>query len=195
MVNDTNATNGSTTNELMAEISQYWENVEGSNIYELVDSFNKPMTGLSQTAQQIENWREVKNAEGTTLDMIGNDREAYRPGNDDDIYRFLIYIRYLLSRAQGTIPNIVNVASTALQIDGNVDVFDTGSPHHIGIRIPADQIKNLEMQKFVAGKLQQMIALGYWLDVIVFYAPTQKQNYLGVVSNSYQADTYTTNAV
>ena len=202
MENDDNITNAtdsftdsSTTDELMAEISQYWDNLEGSNIYELVDSFNEPMTGLSQTAQEIEDWREVKNAEGTTLDMIGRDREAYRPSDDDDIYRFLIYIRYLLSRAQGTIPNIVNVTSTALQIDGSVDVFDTGSPHHIGIRIPADQIKNLEMQKFVAGKLQQMIALGYWLDVIVFYASTPKQNYLGVVSNSYQGDTYTTNAV
>ena len=27
------------------------------------------------------------------------------------------------------------------------------------------------------------------------YQTTQKQNYLGVVSNSYQADTYTTNTV
>lgn len=195
MVNDTNATNSSTTDELMAEISQYWNNLEGSNIYELVDSFNESMTGLSQTAQQIDDWREVKNAEGTTLDMIGNDREAYRPSDDDDVYRFLIYIRYLLSRAQGTIPSIVNVTSTALQVDGGIEVFDNGSPHHIGIRIPADQITNLKIQKFVADKLQQMIALGYWLDVIVFYASTQKQNYLGVVSNSYQADTYTTNAI
>lgn len=195
MGNDTNTTGGSTTDELMAEISQYWANFEGTNIYDLVDSFNKPMTGLSQTAQKIEVWREVKNAEGTTLDLMGRDRKAYRPSNDDDVYRFLIYVRYLLSRAQGTIPSIVNVTSTALQIDGSVEVFDTGSPHHIGIKIPADQIKNLKMQKFVAGKLQQMIALGYWLDVIVFYASTQKQNYLGLVSNSYQEDTYTTNAV
>ena len=142
------------------------------------------MAGLSQAAQEIEDWREVKNAEGTTLDMIGRDREAYRPSNDDDVYRFLIYIRYLLSRAQGTIPNIVNVTSTALQIDGSVDVFNTGSPHHIGISIPADQIKNLKMQKFVAGKLQQMIALGYWIDEIIFRTSTTLPLYIGVSGQS-----------
>ena len=51
------------------------------------------------------------------------------------------------------------------------------------------------MQKFLSKNLQGLLALGNWLDLIVFYAPTQEQNYLGVVSNSYQEDTYTTNAI
>lgn len=191
MVRDTNAIDGSTTDELMAEISQYWANLEGTNIYNLVDSFNEPMTGLSQTAQKIENWREIKNAEGTTLDLMGRDREAYRPSDDDDVYRFLIYIRYLLSKAQGTIPSIVNITSTALQTDGGVDVFDTKMPHHIGIKIPANRVKNVEMQKFVIDKLQQMIALGYWLDVIVFYAPTQVSGYVGAATTD-KTDSHST---
>ena len=183
MVNDTNATDGSTTDELMAEISQYWDNLEGSNIYELVDSFNEPMTGLSQAAQEIEDWREVKNAEGTTLDMIGRDREAYRPSNDDDVYRFLIYIRYLLSRAQGTYPSLVKIDQNSLGTDQNIKIWNTDQPHHVDIQLPWDYVSSDYMHNFLLKNLQSLLALGNWLDAVYFKSTTDLPLYIGVVGS------------
>lgn len=195
MVKDTNAVNGSTTDELMAEMSQYWDNLEGSNIYKLVDSFNVPMTGLSQTAQKIEDWRQIKEAEGTTLDLIGEDRKTYRPSDDDDVFRFLLYIQFLLSQAQGTIPSIVKITTTALQMKDGVEVFNTDMPHHIGIRIPMDHIKNQQMQKLVMNKLEDMIGLGYWLDMIVFKSASPLSLYIGVGDQDTWQDTQETDMV
>lgn len=195
MVKDTNAVNGSTTDELMAEMSQYWDNLEGSNIYKLVDSFNVPMTGLSQTAQKIEDWRQIKEAEGTTLDLMGEDRKTYRPSDDDDVFRFLLYIQFLLSQAQGTIPSIVKITTTALQMKDGVEVFNTDMPHHIGIRIPMDHIKNQQMQKLVMNKLEDMIGLGYWLDMIVFKSALPLSLYIGVGDQDTWQDTQETDMV
>lgn len=195
MVKDTNAVNGSTTGELMAEMSQYWDNLEGSNIYKLVESFNQPMTGLSQTAQKIEDWRQIKEAEGTTLDLIGEDRKTYRPSDDDDVFRFLLYIQFLLSQAQGTIPSIVKITTTALQMKDGVEVFNTDMPHHIGIRIPMDHIKNQQMQKLVMNKLEDMIGLGYWLDMIVFKSASPLSLYIGVGDQDTWQDTQETDMV
>lgn len=195
MVKDANAVNGSTTDELMAEMSQYWDNLEGSNIYKLVDSFNQPMTGLSQTAQKIEDWRQIKEAEGTTLDLIGEDRKTYRPSDDDDVFRFLLYIQFLLSQAQGTIPSIVKITTTALQMKDGVEVFNTDMSHHIGIRIPMDHIKNQQMQKLVMNKLEDMIGLGYWLDMIVFKSASPLSLYIGVGDQDTWQDTQETDMV
>lgn len=195
MVKDTNSINGSTTDELMAEMSQYWDNLEGSNIYKLVDSFNQPMTGLSQTAQKIEDWRQIKEAEGTTLDLIGEDRKTYRPSDDDDVFRFLLYIQFLLSQAQGTIPSIVKITTTALQMKDGVEVFNTDMPHHIGIRIPMDHIKNQQMQKLVMNKLEDMIGLGYWLDMIVFKSVSPLSLYIGVGDQDTWQNTQETDMV
>lgn len=195
MVKDTNAVNGSTTDELMAEMSQYWDNLEGSNIYKLVDSFNVPMTGLSQTAQKIEDWRQIKEAEGTTLDLMGEDRKTYRPSDDDDVFRFLLYIQFLLSRAQGTIPSIVKITTTALQMKDGVEVFNTDMPHHIGIRIPMDHIKNQQMQKLVMNKLEDMIGLGYWLDMIVFKSASPLSLYIGIGTNANDSTIWSSDTV
>ena len=195
MVKDTNAVNGSTTDELMAEMSQYWDNLEGSNIYKLVDSFNVPMTGLRQKAKKIEDWRQIKEAEGTTLDLMGEDRKTYRPSDDDDVFRFLLYIQFLLSQAQGTIPSIVKITTTALQMKDGVEVFNTDMPHHIGIRIPMDHIKNQQMQKLVMNKLEDMIGLGYWLDMIVFKSASPLSLYIGVGDQDTWQDTQETDMV
>ena len=46
-------------------------------------------------------WRGIQDAEGTTLDLFGKDINTYRPTKDDPPYRFLIYLKNLLARAQG----------------------------------------------------------------------------------------------
>ncbi|WP_281830346.1 hypothetical protein [Lactobacillus amylolyticus] len=183
-----------TTDQLLAEISAYWEKAPDSNMYKLIDAFNAPFEAIDTSAKQVERWRAISDAQGTTLDLFGKDAKTYRPSTDDDAFRFLIHISYLLSHVQGTIPSIVQVTSSALEADQGFKIWQTGI-RHIGMQIPFEAVKSPAMEKFIIRNLQRMLALGYWLDIIVFYAPAQKQNYLGVISNSYQEDTYTTNAI
>ena len=76
-----------------------------------------------------------------------------------------------------------------------VEVFNTDMPHHIGIRIPMDHIKNQQMQKLVMNKLEDMIGLGYWLDMIVFKSASPLSLYIGVGDQDTWQDTQETDMV
>lgn len=178
MVNDTNSMPPTTTDQLLAEISQYWANYNGSNLWNLMDAFNRPITLVSQSAKQVEEWREIKNAKGAALDMIGQDYSAYRTSDDDNIYRFLIYVRFLLSHAQGTTSSIIQITETALQRQSGVKIIQTG-PRHIVIKIPFSEVTNLKTEKLMLNNLKQLVAMGFWLDKIAFDSQTDSLDYFG----------------
>lgn len=168
-----------TSEQLLAEISDYWYKRPGGNLYKLIDAFNEPLEGISTNANKVERWRALKDAKGTTLDLFGKDIQTYRPSNDDDEYRFIIHIMELLSRAQGTIPSIYKIASSALQTGEGFKVWKT-SIRHVGIQVPFDAFKTLRMQKFIIRNFQKMLAMGYWIDEIVFVTTTHLPLYVGM---------------
>ncbi len=171
-----------TTDQLLAEISDHWVKDPRGNMYKLIDSYNTPLEQISDMANKVEKWRAIADAEGTTLDLFGKDIKTARPTKEDDPYRFLIRLKYLLAKAQGTIPSIVKIVSTALGTDKGIKIWHTAPPRHIGIQIPWDWVSQWPIEKFLLENLQHMLALGYWLDEIVFNAPTHVQAYIGAGS-------------
>lgn len=168
-----------TTEQLLAEISDYWDKRPQGNMYKLIDAFNTPLEAISDNADKIERWRALKDAKGTTLDLFGQDIQTYRPSEDDDEYRFIIHIMELFSRAQGTIPSMMKIMSSALETDQDFKVWKTGI-RHVGIQVPFDAVKTLRMQKFIIRNFQKMLAMGYWIDEIVFVTTTKLPLYVGM---------------
>lgn len=177
-----------TSEQLLAEISDYWYKRPGGNLYKLIDAFNEPLEAISDNANKVERWRALKDAKGTTLDLFGADIQTYRPSQDDDNYRFIIHIMELLSRAQGTIPSIYKIASSALQTGEGFKVWKT-SIRHVGIQVPFDAVKTLRMQKFIIRNFQKMLAMGYWIDEIKFVSTSHLKLYAGLGSQekSYES--------
>lgn len=172
-----------TTDELLAEISDYWDKQPDSNMYKLMDAFNQPLESISDNAKKVERWRALSDTKGTTLDLFGSDIETYRPSKDDENYRFVIHLMELLSRAQGTIPSIYKIASNVLEDNSSFGIWKTGI-RHIGIQIPFSSIENIQMQKFLLNSLNKMLALGYWIDGIIFRTSTPLALYIGVGGQS-----------
>ena len=170
-----------TSEQLLAEISDYWYKRPGGNLYKLIDAFNEPLEAISNNANKVERWRALKDAKGTTLDLFGKDIQTYRPSNDDDEYRFIIHIMELLSRAQGTIPSIYKIASSALQTGEGFKVWKT-SIRHVGIQVPFDAFKTLRMQKFIIRNFQNLLAMGYWIDEIKFLYEEKQTWYIGAAT-------------
>lgn len=185
MVDDTNATSPTSTDELLAEVSQYWANYNGSNLWQLMDVLNKPMTEISENAKQVEDFREINVARGSTLDLFGEDFKASRVNHDDELYRFLIYIKSLVAKSQGTVPSIVNISETALQKKQGVKVFQNGT-RHIVIQIPLSKIDSLKTERLILDNLKELVALGIWLDKISFDTRTDAQQYLGTTTTIYE---------
>lgn len=185
MVDDTNAISPTSTDELLAEVSQYWANYNGSNLWQLMDVLNKPMTDISTTAKQVENYREINVASGSTLDLFGEDFKASRVNHDDELYRFLIYIKSLVAKSQGTVPSIVNISETALQKKQGVKVFQNGI-RHIIIQIPLSKVDSLKTERLILENLKELVALGIWLDKISFDTRTDVLQYLGATITNYE---------
>lgn len=181
MVDDTNSISPTSTDELLAEVSQYWANYNGSNLWQLMDVLNKPMTDISATAKKVEDFREINVAGGSTLDMFGEDFKASRVNSDDDLYRFLIYIKSLVAKSQGTVPSIVSISETALQKKQGVKVFQNGT-RHIIIQIPLSKVDSLKTERLILDNLKGLVALGIWLDKISFDTRTDAQQYLGATT-------------
>ena len=171
-----------TTDQLIAEISDHWVKDPRGNMYKLLDTYNTGFEQISDMADKVERWRAIQDAEGTTLDLFGQDINTSRPTKEDDPYRFLIKLKVLLSRAQGTIPSIVHITSTALGTDKGIKIWHTAAPRHIGIRLPWDYVSDDYIQRFLVNNLQHMLALGYWLDCIVFRSDSPLPLYIGVGS-------------
>ena len=168
-----------TTDQLIAEVADHWNKRDDTVFYQLIDIYNSYMEKVSDEAEKVEKWRSLKEAKGTTLDLLGQDRKAYRISEDDDTYRFIIFVHILMSRAQGTIPSMVKIMSTALQAPKNkFKVYKTGL-RHVGMIIPWDYVETLQMQKFIIKNLQKLIAMGYWIDEIVFKTYTHMHGYIG----------------
>ena len=169
-----------TTDQLIDLLSHHWYKRHDGNLYKLLDVYNNHFEYLSDNGEKVERWRAIQNAEGTTLDLFGKDIETCRPTKDDPPYRFLIYLKVLLSRAQGTRPSIVKITSTAIGTKEGIKIWNTGIPRHVGIQIPWDYVSQWPIEKFLLNNLQHMLALGYWLDVIVFKTTTHLPLYIAV---------------
>jgi hypothetical protein len=170
-----------TTDQLLAEIADYWNKNPDSNLYKLVDIYNSGFNSIANDLQTVDDWRAVNQAEGSTLDLIGEDEQAYRVTQDDNDYRFWIWIKFLIARAQGTYPSLVKIGQNSLGTDQNIKIWNTDQPHHVDIQMPWDYVSSDYMQKFLLKNLQSLLALGNWLDAVHFTSTTDLPLYIGVV--------------
>lgn len=169
-----------TTDQLIAEVADHWNKKKDTVFYQLLDSYNSLLEKISDENEKIAEWRSIDKAKGTTLDLIGQDYKAYRISDDDETFRFIIFLHILISRAQGTIPSMVKILVTALNAKPEqFKVYKTGL-RHVGIEIPWDNVQTLQMQKFIIKNIQNLLAMGYWIDEIVFVTTTKLPLYVGM---------------
>lgn len=171
-----------TTDQLISEVADHWNKKKDTVFYQLLDSYNSLLEKISDENEKIAEWRSIDKAKGTTLDLIGQDYKAYRISDDDETFRFIIFLHILISRAQGTIPSMVKILGTALNAKPEqFKVYKTGL-RHVGIEIPWDNVQTLQMQKFIIKNIQNLLAMGYWIDEIVFVTKTDLPLYIGTGS-------------
>ena len=169
-----------TTDQLIAEVADHWNKKKDTVFYQLLDSYNSLLEKISDENEKIADWRSIDKAKGTTLDLIGQDYKAYRISDDDETFRFIIFLHVLISKAQGTIPSMVKILGTALNAKPEqFKVYKTGL-RHVGIEIPWDNVQTLQMQKFIIKNIQNLLAMGYWIDEIIFRTSTPLPLYIGV---------------
>lgn len=167
------------TEELLSEISDYWNKNPDSNIYKLFDILVNNINEIENDAEKVAESREIAKATGGTLDLHGADRQVSRPTDDDDFYRFIISIKAKIARATGTFNNIEDITTSALQTKEVVKVWRT-EPHHVKIALPALGKDSIEKQHILADSLQQLLDMGNWLDGIQWEVGGKANTYYAI---------------
>lgn len=166
------------TDQLMSEISDHFAKNHDSNMFKVLDIFNSGMITADTELDEIAKSREIAKATGASLDLHGKDRQVSRISDDDDFYRFLISIKALLSTATGSFSSIKNIISQSLQTNDKIRVWQT-EPHHIKISLPAMGKDSNEKQRIIINNLQELVALGNWLDGIQWEVAGNTNDYFG----------------
>ena len=176
----------SSTDDIMREISDHWEKSKDSNLYKVIDVFSQPLLDIATESESIAEQRSIKEAKGNALTLMGRDRNTIRNSNDDELFRFLVYIKTLLGQADGTFPKIADIANTALNSTDEVKIIKTGT-HHISISLPLEDFKDSDAQKIIIKSVSQLTALGIWLDNFIFESVSGKQLIIQAATTSHKA--------
>lgn len=92
---------------MLKRLTFNYTKVEGSNVYKLFSIVALSVEELKELFEKISSWQGISNAEGTTLDLIGEDVRQKRNGMTDDEYRLQLRFKNSLNRS-GTDINSVN---------------------------------------------------------------------------------------
>lgn len=89
------------------------DSVIGKYILLITDKTNEVRTAF----EQIESWRDIQQAEGTTLDLIGKSWGQERGNVTDEVLRLLILARIARNNSNGTFNNMIEVLARTLNTD------------------------------------------------------------------------------
>ena len=169
---------------------------EDSNNAKMLSFFADSMIDIQETLQQIDDYRDIDNAKGSTLDMIGVDRGVYRNGADDEFYRFEIKAKQLQRITDGTYNSLIKLVCDSLQADySEINVRPmyetTGEPDAVEItNIPGHYIDDKRKENLLFSRLQSSVDAGIRLANVEFIKEeTGSMNLFGAaeVNDHYSA--------
>ena len=105
------------TKTIMSRFADYFAKQPDSNLSKLISIFSDELAVLENTNKQILLWREIDNAKGHALDLIGENVIQNRGVATDEVYRILLKSKIARNLSDGTINTIIQVISIALSTD------------------------------------------------------------------------------
>lgn len=158
---------------------------EDSNNAKMLKVFADEMVNIQNLLNKIETWRDVDNAQGKALDMIGEDHGVYRNGVDDDFYRFEIKVKRIQRTTDGTYDSLIKLVANSLNADySDINVRpmyedESKEPNAVKItNIPATYIDDPRKKQLVLNQLQQSVIAGVRVALVQYVSQTAMTAYI-----------------
>lgn len=183
-----------TLDDLLNELPISLAYEEGTNNAKLLSLYADGMEETLMLLQKINDWRDIDNAEGQALEMIGEDRGVYRNGADDQFYRFEIKTKQLQRITDGTYNSLIKLVCDSLDAnysDVNVRPMyeTTGEPDAVEItNIPGHYIDDERKEQLLFDRLQTSLAAGIRLANVEFIKEATGHIYMTAFAQSAEVD-------
>lgn len=158
--------------ELVRKLSDFFNKNPNSNIGKILLILSEQLEKIRTEAEKVERWRNIDDAEGTTLDLMGAPIGQYRGQANDEIMRALIKTKIAQNNSDGTIPYLIEFLSLLLKIPVSevviTGLWKEGRSATIHVSVPADSINatGLSLRQF--GQLVNAIVTGGILAEVLF---------------------------
>lgn len=155
-------------NDLIRKLADAYTKERSSNIGKLFVILSEQIDDVRDTLTRIEEWRDIDKAEGTTLDLIGENVGQTRGLATDEIMRILIRARVARNLSDGTFNGIISALSVTLnttpdkiKIKELYDDIDDPEPAAIAITgLPLDVLNNSGLSATQFGLITQKVLPG-----------------------------------
>ncbi|QIQ61224.1 I-like baseplate protein [Bacillus phage vB_BcM_Sam46] len=131
-------------NKFIDRLTDNYDKSPNSNVYKLMQLATSILQEQENTLTKIGNWRDVDQAEGTTLDMLGANVRQYRGAASDEAYRILIKSKIKRNLSNGSINTLIDFLSFILQIPREQvkirELWDAGQHATIKVEFPMDSL-------------------------------------------------------
>ncbi|MBH0171012.1 hypothetical protein [Fictibacillus sp. 18YEL24] len=162
----------STYTDFMRKLTDIFTKKEDSKVSKLVLLLSEQLDSLSNTLIKVENWRDIDTAEGSTLDLIGENVGQRRGQATDEMMRVLIKARIARNSSDGTfdkvivaLANSINASPSKIKIRA---LYNEGEPAAVIIEgVPIAELNKVGMTALQFGYIaQQVVASGIRVDSI-----------------------------
>lgn len=136
---------------------------ENSNVYKLLQLAAEHIQENEDTLNRIMNWRDIDQAEGVTLDLIGRNVRQNRGQAPDEVYRILIKSKIKRNFSNGSINTLIDFLSFILQIDKKEvvihELYEVGQPATLKIDLPIGAIAKTGLTRNQFGALVNIVTV------------------------------------
>ncbi|MEQ6856061.1 DUF2612 domain-containing protein [Lysinibacillus capsici] len=163
------------TKAIVGRFVDYFNKRPESNISKLISIYSEELQEAKEASYLIRSWRSIDNAEGTTLDRIGEDIKQLRGSANDERYRVLLKAKIARNLSDGTTGTIIRILSLVLSTPpSDIEIIekwnDVSERERAAIRInniPASRLYEAGMtpDDFLA-IVQAIVAAGVKVRVI-----------------------------
>lgn len=149
--------------DMIRKLTDVFTKNENSNIGKILLIASEQIDQLNDAFTTIEDWRDINQAEGATLDAIGHNVGQQRGKASDEIMRILIKARVARNNSDGTFNKMIDALARALQTEPSTikmrALYAEGEPAAIIIEgIPYSQLNKAGMTLEQFGFIAQKVA-------------------------------------
>lgn len=159
--------------DILNKLTGVFQKRTDNNIGKLMEILSDQLQGLKLTNEKIKVWRDIDQAEGKGLDMLGDNINQPRAGATDEVFRVLLKSKLARSLSTGDINSIIRVISIALDLDPKeifiTELWDDEPDYHF---VSPTQIVKIEKEAIPA-------------SIKINNFPLEKLNAAGLSANQF----------
>ncbi|WP_416730313.1 hypothetical protein [Fictibacillus sp. JL2B1089] len=133
-----------------------------SNVGKIILLFSEQIDTLNVTFSKVESWRDIDLAEGSTLDLIGENLGQRRGQATDEIMRVLIKARIARNSSDGTFNSVIYALARSINADPTKikirALYDENDPAAVVIEgVPLAELNKVGMTAVQFGYIAQKV--------------------------------------